>query len=401
MEAFALNVNSEDDFSSPKSEVFAPSECKKLLPNTSLDLWLYKYTHPSRAWTLSIATHGEPCSGKYSLGGFRIVPEERAALPGFDASKEALGLAAGMEEKVFWSRLVGVAGPIGIKNLGRIVGGKCVLLPSNDARVGAQHDLELLDFAVRCLHDFEDSAGLSLITGQDMGHGILSDGKTSSLKYLNDKFLGSVISDTAKPTGEGNFYALKGALLAFGIETPKARVGLIGCGNVGEFMLRRLLDTGAAVVALESSSHKRSLLTQLGVKTYTPDRKKDFLALPMDAVVVNASGGSLDSSSLDLLAVNPEIKVVCGSENLAMPDSNGAVKLLASKKIYYPTEYCGMMGYLTAVEEYLSRKEKVPFKIENMFIPAKKLEDLTYIGSEKVLESGFRFTFEDALRKLY
>ena len=77
----------------------------------------------------------------------------------------------------------------------RIVGGKCVLLPSNDARVGKPRDRELLDFAIACLADCDQTAGIRITTGQDLGHGLMSDGRTQSLDYLNEGFPGSVVAN--------------------------------------------------------------------------------------------------------------------------------------------------------------------------------------------------------------
>ena len=60
-------------------------------------IWVYRYTDPTTGWRLSIATCAEPGSAKLSLGGFRIVPEERASVPDFDSDREAVSLAVGME----------------------------------------------------------------------------------------------------------------------------------------------------------------------------------------------------------------------------------------------------------------------------------------------------------------
>src|SRR5262245_34881603 len=108
-------------------------------------VWIHTYKHPSEPWTLSIATHAEPGSRRLSLGGFRIAPHERTSVPGFSTDHEAIDLAIGMEEKVFWSRLIRVGGPFAQRDFNRIVGGKCVLLPTPDARVGKPRDFELLD----------------------------------------------------------------------------------------------------------------------------------------------------------------------------------------------------------------------------------------------------------------
>src|SRR5689334_15496229 len=205
-------------------------------------VWIYRYSHSSEPWTLSIATLAEPDSKRLSLGGFRIAPPERTSLPGFNTDDEATDLAIGMEEKVFWSRLIRVGGPLAQHDFNRIAGGKCVLLPTPDARVGKPRDFELLTFAVACLNDCEKSAGIHITTGQDLGHGIMSDGATRSLDFLNRGFPGSVVADTSQPTAEGNFYTLRGMLRGLGIELGNATIGFIGCGNIGAHVMRRALD---------------------------------------------------------------------------------------------------------------------------------------------------------------
>src|SRR3954464_6343095 len=191
------------------------------------NVWVYRFTHPHSGWILSIATHAEPGSGKLSLGGFRIAPRERTEAPGFDPDKEAVNLAIGMEEKVHWSRVLNVGGPRARRDMTRIVGGKCVLQPTDDSRVGQPRDFEMLDWAVECFKEMERESGAWLTTGQDLGHGTMSDGKHSSLNYLASRFHGCVTADTSLPTGEGNYNVLIGMLAGVGVQASKATVGLI------------------------------------------------------------------------------------------------------------------------------------------------------------------------------
>ncbi len=362
-------------------------------------VWVYRYAHPANGWRLSIATFAEPDSGKLSLGGFRIAPPERTASPGFDSDREAIGLAMGMEEKVHWSRILRVSGPLARQSAGRIVGGKCVLHPTPDARVGQPHDRELLDFAIACFRDVESRAGFLLTTGQDLGHGMMSDGVTGSLAYLNARFKGSVVADTSKPTGEGNFHVLSGMLRGMDVAIERATVGLIGCGNVGMHVLQRLHESGTAMFVLEPDAARRDLIAALGIPTFSPAQKDDFLRRPMDAVVVNAAGGSLDGHAVELIAANERLRVVCGSENLVMPDhAAGSEALRAARKAYAPTELGGMMGYLTAVEEYLARAAGVPFDIGTMMTTARELEAPSYEATRHLRASGYRERFEDAVR---
>ena len=383
-------------------QVLEPDAARRIEPalagTPTPDVWVHRYEDQSRGWLLSIATHAEPGSGKLSLGGFRIAPESRTTLPGYDNDREAIELAIGMEEKVGWSRLLGVGGPRALAASGRVVGGKCVLRPSADARVGAPRDRELLDFAIACFEDFERTSGIFLTTGQDLGHGTMSDGRTASLEYLNERFPGSVLADTSRPTGEGNFQLLRGMLRAFGIALPAARVALVGAGNIGLYILGRLRDERAAVTALELRDETRARLARQGVRARPPEEKLAFLAEPAEAVVVNAAGGSLDAAAVDAIARNDAVRVVCGSENLAMPDARGAEVLLAARKVYAPTELGGMMGYLTAVEEYLARRAGAAFDVGALLEAAQRLDTVGERGTSRVIDSGFRVSFEDAVR---
>src|SRR4051812_11240274 len=158
--------------------------------DTGAPVWVYRFRNPHHPWTLSIATHAEPGSEKLSLGGFRIAPTGRTNVPGFDPDKEAIGLAIGMEEKVFWSRILRIGGPLGQRDHRPIAGGKCVLVPTPNARIGRPDDFELLDWAIACFRSFEERAGVRLTTGEDLGHGVMSDGRTQSLDYLGRHFPG-------------------------------------------------------------------------------------------------------------------------------------------------------------------------------------------------------------------
>lgn len=397
-----MTVTASLSTSAPTPTVLQPADVARLFPELGASgerLWVYRYTHAEAGWRLSIATHAEPGSGKLSLGGFRIAPEARTSAPGFDCDREAIGLAIGMEEKVYWSRLMRIGGPLALRDTGRIVGGKCVLHPTRNARVGQPRDTELLDFAILCFEDVEQRGGFFLTTGQDLGHGTMSDGRTGSLDYLNARFKGSVCADTSKPTGEGNYHVLAGMLRGVGIPLANATVGLIGCGNIGMHIIGRLREHGTTMLAVEANPARRDQVAAMGITTFAPEQKAEVVGGAIDALVVNANGGTLDQDTLDRIVANPRVRVVCGSENLAMPDEKaGAEQLRAAKKLYAPTELGGMMGYLTAVEEYLARVEGVPFELETLFEAAKPLEPASYEAARYVGEKEFVVSFEDAIR---
>ena len=390
----------------PSLIVLRPLDVARLFPDLGTfetpGVWVYRYVDEGNGWRLSIATCAEPGSGKLSLGGFRIAPEARTSAPDFDSDREAVGLAIGMEEKVFWSRLLQVGGPLALRDLSRIVGGKCVLHPTADARLGAPRDRELLDFAVACFTDVETRGGFFLTTGQDLGHGTMSDGRTGSLEYLNERFKGSVVADTSKPTGEGNFHVLAGMLRGMDVPVERATVGLIGCGNIGMHILGRLREVGTAMLAVDANADRRDELAALGIPTFTPDQKDDFLRRPMDAVVVNAAGGSLDPHTVGMIADNERLRVVCGSENLVMTDhAAGSEALRAAGKVYCPTELGGMIGYLTAVEEYLARVDGVPFDVQTLFDAAKKLESASYDATRSARSRDMSVSFEKMMKVLH
>ena len=382
-------------------DVLGPGDVRALEPAAHADVWVYRYRDADTGWQLSIATHAEPASGKLSLGGFRIAPESRTSLPDFDSDREAIGLALGMEEKVHWSRLLRVGGPLASAAHGRVVGGKCVLHPSGDARVGRPRDAALLDWALACFRDMESTSGVFLTTGQDLGHGTMSDGATGSLAYLNARFAGSVHSDTSVPTAEGNFHLLCGMLRGAGLDPSTAHVGLIGAGHIGRHMLGMLHALGTSVQALESNAGTRKAIADRVAGVWPVEEKEAFLDQAFDAIVVNAAGGSLDLATCERIARNETVQAVCGSENLAMPDPRGTEVLLRGRVAFAPTELGGMMGYLTAVEEYLAARAGQPFVLQTVLDAAKRLELVGREGMAAVIASGWTRSFEDVVRERF
>ncbi len=384
----------------------SPVDAAKLLPeladSRNPNVWVYRYTHPNEPWILSIATHAPPGSGKLSLGGFRIAPLARSASPGFTTDREAIALAIGMEEKVHWSRVIQVGGPLAVRDLTRVVGGKCVLLPTDDARVGNPRDAELLEFAAECLRHVESSAGIHITTGQDLGHGKMHGDKGGSLEFLHARFAGSIVSDTSIPTGEGNYQILKGMLRASGIALEQATVGLIGCGNIGMHIVERMqTHPGVTLLVCEARDERRAELEAMGIRTWGPESKHDFLRLPMDALAINAAGATLDMGSVAACAKNARLRVICGSENLVMPDPDGVEVLRDAQRIFAPTELGGMMGYLTAVEEYLSVIEGQPFEVKTLLKAAERLETAGFEATQRIIAGGHKETFEEAITGLY
>jgi glutamate dehydrogenase/leucine dehydrogenase len=230
----------------------------------------------------------------------------------------------------------------------------------------------------------------------------MSDGRTGSLEYLNERFTGSVGADTSVPTAEGNFYVLAGTLRGMDVPVERATVGLIGCGNIGMHIVRRLRELGTAMLAVDANAERREELAALGIPSFMPDQKDDFLRRSMDAVVVNAAGGSLDPHTVSLIAANERLRVVCGSENLVMPDHvAGSEALRAARKAYCPTEIGGMVGYLTAAEEYFARVDGVTFNVQTLIDAARRLEAASYDATRFARNRDFTISFEKAMKVLH
>lgn len=381
-----------------KYSLITPDICRAHY-HAPIDMWIYRYENPSGA-VLSIATHGEPTSGKLSLGGFRIVPAARAALPGFSPEQESVGLGVGMEEKVFWSKLFKIAGPLGMPQLSRIVGGKCAFLPAPQGRVGEANDIGSLTWALDCLMDFEERSGLRIVTGQDLGHGNLTSGE-SSLSFMNNRFRGVIITDTSKPTGEGNYQLMRGFSDAAGLNWKQLHIGVLGCGNIGRHIVARLKEDGVMMTVLEPNPKTRAELSEQGITALDVTEKQKFLGLPLDLIAINALGGTLDTPTCETLAANKQVKLVTGSENLVMPVATDSEILRKARKMYVHTELCGMMGYVSAVESYLCADSRVSFSVEGMYEAAKGLRTVGQRVSSQVITEGFARSFEAVARDLY
>ena len=148
---------------------------------------------------------------------------------------------------------------------------------------------------------------------------------------------------------------------------------------------------------VETNPKRRESLRALGIEAHDAGAKEAFLRTPMDALVVNASGGSLDSASVRATAANSRLKVICGSENLVMPKPSDAELYREAKKAYCPTELGGMMGYLTAVEQYLAQSEGKSFAIESMLEAAAGLQEPAFRATKYMRDNDFATDFEKAI----
>jgi hypothetical protein len=59
-----------------------------------------------------------------------------------------------------------------------------------------------------------------------------------------------------------------------------------------------------------------------------------------------------------------------------------------------------MMGYLTAVEEYLAKADGVPFEVSTVLRAAAALEPAAYAATARQMAGGFAEDFESAVSEL-
>ncbi|MCB9029792.1 MAG: hypothetical protein H6619_01990 [Deltaproteobacteria bacterium] len=386
-------------------EIVDPEECARLLPTAHQALHLFRFQDTANGFSMSIATVAEPNSGKYSLGGLRIVPEADMRSRGFSADKVALGLADGMEQKVFYSRLVPFEGLRISESLrrGEIVGGKVVVCPNREGWVGQANDREFLDFVIKGLQTFEAEYGVTLVTGQDVGHGVLhsregDDGIVTSLRYLNERFVGSRNTDTSFATAHGNIAVLSGLRDAFEIPIHQLRLGLCGFGAVG----RRLIDgfrwKGVDVTGLHLAEYdeakfpdaRTSLEDPDGIRVHPYSDRGIVAGEEIDGFVVNALRGSLTQDVVRALCANTNVRFVTGCENLPFPlefADQGERELMQSGTLWIPTEFTGMMGFITAVESVHAERLGDPFHVTDMKAPAKLLRPYVAELARRYIES--------------
>ncbi|GEM_PF-694813 len=385
-----------------QTEILDPATTSRLIPDCPKDLWLFRATRDD-GFRLSVATHAEPDSGQYNCGGLRIVPEAMINRH-FDSDIMALRLGIEMDNKGSFARMTGIAGPRVIEAFEKIQFGKYVVLPPLGYRVGENKDLETMGFIVDALTAFEDEFGVMAITGQDAGHGDLSNGE-KSLDYIADRFVGSGKLNTGEPTGHGNFALLKGMFKGLGKNLVDSNIALFGCGNVGGPLLVRILEHGMQdIFVCEGVDEKRRMLANsLGInKVFPEERKEELLNYKIDAVVFNTLGKSLDNATIKAICNNPHIQIVSGCENMIWPDQSQEERFLEARKIMSPTELCGMGGWLAAAEESLARRAgDETFSMRQMLKPLDKMAEVGERVVKEIVQGGYELSYAQALMKVY
>ena len=83
-----------------------------------------------------------------------------------------------------------------------------------------------------------------------------------------------------------------------------------------------------------------------------------------------------------------------------MQDPSDADIYRAAHKAYCPTELGGMMGYLTAVEQYLSQLESVEFDVESLREAAAGLERPARDATKYMIDHDFAVGFGSAIEAI-
>jgi hypothetical protein len=83
-----------------------------------------------------------------------------------------------------------------------------------------------------------------------------------------------------------------------------------------------------------------------------------------------------------------------------MPEPRDADRFLRAHQAYCPTELGGMMGYLTAVEQYLAELEGIRFDVGTIMRAAQELEEPAFQATTHMIEQGFALAFEAAVEAI-
>ncbi len=133
------------------------------------------------------------------------------------------------------------------------------------------------------------------------------------------------------------------------------RIAMQGAGNVGSFMIERLLerDVEKIVVSDASREQRSTLLDRFGggrIEVLSVEPGDDsILAAPCDILVPNALGGVLSPKSIPSL----QARLVCGAANNQLADGERDARRLAERGITYIPDYvANRMGIVACSNEH-------------------------------------------------
>ena len=276
-----------------------------------------------------------------ALGGARLW---RYDTPG-DAVSDALRLSAAMTLKAAAAGL----------DLG---GGKCVLCADGPLGPGRRHDL-LLD-----LGDAVESLGGRYVTAEDVGTSpadmaVVAE-RTAHVTGLPSDMGGC--GDPSPLTARGVEAAIR-ASLAWRTEDGDPagrRVAVIGVGHVGLDLARRLVRSGAEVLATDVDPAKREAAEAVGARWVEPGGAEE---LDCDVLAPCALGGAIHEGNANALRTG----IVCGAANNVLADDSLAARLDARGILYAPDFIAnagGLMG--VAAEHHASSPAQVSAAVDGI-----------------------------------
>lgn len=155
------------------------------------------------------------------------------------------------------------------------------------------------------------------------------------------------------PTARGTVLSFAAACKVSGIQFSNSRFGILGMGNLGSRIGRRLLDKGVPHIIIYDNDESR-LRSYSGKKGYQIVRSRNKLCeMGPNVLVLCAHSGSLSREFARLLVRQPSIHVVGGPE-AGLDHDVGAIRVLDHAGLnFVPSMLCGALGLAVTLEESL------------------------------------------------
>lgn len=305
-----------------------------------------------------------------AVGGCRMYPYADMS----DALTDVLRLSRGMTYK---SALAGL--PLG--------GGKSVIIgdPKNEKTTELLH----------AMGDFVDSLGGRYITAEDSGTSV-SDIATMGERtrfvsgvQKDDQFGG----DPSPLTAYGVFVGLREAVsYRLNRELEGTRIAVQGVGNVGLYLTKMLLKSGATVVVADVNANNVARAKELGASVMSPEaiHKAD-----VDVFAPCALGGAINVSTIN------EIKatIIAGAANNQLASPEMGQKLFDKGMLYAPDYVINAGGIIDVFYQQCGDRDhdkiadhidRIGTTLSRIFDESEKSSAPTNQIADKLAESVFR-----------
>lgn len=171
-------------------------------------------------------------------------------------------------------------------------------------------------------------------------------------------------------TAAGVVCAMRAALAFIGAGTlADKRIAMQGAGNVGSFMIERLLAEGVAgILVTETSPDQRDILLDrfadapVVVKTATAG-DPSILSEPCDVLVPNALGGILNEKTIPGI----QARVICGAANNQLADETRDAEGLSTRGILFVPDFvANRMGIVACSNEHAGSLPNDPLVLRHL-----------------------------------